>query len=75
MISVAFGLMMDAANPRPYYANPVDERPRRALALNTVRIRRSRACLHRQNYRVIFMHRRTDRAPVPPDFPSPLRAA
>lgn len=75
MIIVALGLMMDNAYPRPYYENPTDSRPRRALALRNMHLNRSWATLHRRTYRVVARHRRSDRAPEPPVGPSPLRAA
>lgn len=75
MIIVALGLMMDARTPRPYYANDVDERPRRELALQTARLSRSHAHIRRKSYRAVFMHRRSDRAPVQSWISSPLRAA
>lgn len=75
MIIVALGLIMDRPFERPYYQSRMETRPRRALALRSVQLERGWATLHRKSYRVVHRHRRSDRAPQPPSFYSPLRAA
>lgn len=75
MIVVALGLMMDAVKERPYHATYALERPQRRLSLRIEMLRRGHATIRRKSYRVVKMHRRLERAPEPPQGPSPLRAA
>jgi hypothetical protein len=75
MTPMCFGLITDHAFRRPYHETDVSMRPRRELSLIIGRQSRSQAIWHRKAYRVLAMHRRSVRAPEPPVWPSPLRAA
>ena len=75
MTPMCFGLITDQAFRRPYHQTDASVRPRRELSLVMGRLARSHAIRHREPYRVLAMHRRAVRAPEPPVWPYPPRAA